>query len=256
VTIRSLAAAAHLGLMHLLASIAVANAAEIKVISIGGLRPVISELGLQFERTSGHKLVVSLTASPELVKQRIEAGESFDVAMSSPDVIEDLIKDGKIVATTRTDLARTGLGVGARTGTAKADVSSVAAFKHTLLNARSVAYGEGGRSGDHFLHLLDRLGIAADMKLKLRPLTTPQAVSAVAKGEVEIVILLTSSIVSASGIELTGSLPLELQIYLQYVGGVTADSKEPEAGNALIKFLTSPGAVPVLKANGMELVAP
>jgi molybdate transport system substrate-binding protein len=255
-TIRSLTAVAYFGFMNLFASIAVADAAEIKVISIGGLRPVIGELGLQFERTSGHKLVITLTASPELVKQRIEAGEGFDVAMSSPDVIADLIKHGKIVAATRTDLARTGVGVGVRTGTAKPDVSSVAAFKRTLLNAKSVAYGEGGRSGDHFLRLLDRLGITAEMRLKMRPLTTPQAVSVVAKGEVEIAVLLTSGIVSASGIELAGSLPSELQIYLQYVGGVTADAKEPEAGNALIKFLTSPAAVPVLKANGMELVAP
>ena len=254
-TMRSLATAAF-GLMNLFASIAVVNAAEIKVISIGGLRAVISELGLQFERTSGHKLVINLTASPELVKQRIEAGESFDVAMSSPGVIGDLIKGGKIVATTRTDLARTGIGVGVRAGATKPDVSSVAAFKLSLLNAKLVAYGEGGRSGDHFLRLLDHLGIASEMKLKLRPLTTPQAVAAVAKGEVEIAVLLTSSIISASGIELAGSLPSELQIYLQYVGGVTADAKQPEAGNALIKFLTSPGAVPVLNANGMELVTP
>jgi molybdate transport system substrate-binding protein len=190
------------------------------------------------------------------VKQRIEAGESFDVAMSSPDVIADLIKHGKIVAATRTDLARTGVGAGVRTGTAKPDLSSVEAFKRALLNAKSVAYGKGGRSGDHFLRLVDRLGITAEMKLKLRPLTAPQAVSAVATGEVEIAILLTSSIVSASGIDLAGSLPPELQIYLQYAGGVTADAKEPEVGNALLRFLTSPAAVPVLKANGMELVAP
>ena len=234
----------------------VAHAADIKVLSTNAFRSVIAELGPQFERATGHKLAIKFVGGPDLVKRQINSGEAFDVAISISGVIDDLIKNGKIAPATRADVARTGIGVAVRAGVPKPDVSSVDAFKRTLLNAKSVAYATEGRSGAHFLTLLEQFSIAEEMKPKLKALTTATSNEAVAKGEVEIAALLISAIVSASGVELAGPLPSGLQSYLRFTAGARNDATPPEAANALIAFLTSPVAIPVIKAKGMEPATP
>jgi molybdate transport system substrate-binding protein len=248
----SLVATATIGFAVLFTHTAVTDAADIKVLSTNAFRPVISQLASQFDRTSGHKVTISFVGGPDLVKRQIDAGETADVAISTSGVIDDLIKAGKIVAATQASLARTGVGVAVRAGTAKVDIGSAEALKRTLLNAKSIAYATEGRSGPHFLGVLERLGIAEATKPKLRPLTTPTSIAAVANGEAEMAVLLVSGIISASGVELAGSLPAELQLYLGFAAGVGTDSKQPEAASALIKFLTAPAAGPVIRANGME----
>src|SRR5262249_15437006 len=138
-------------------------AAEIKVLSGNGARGAIVELAARFERASGHKVNVEFHVNPE-VKQKIEAGAAFDVAILNPPVLDDLIKQGKVVAATRAVIGRAGIGIGIREGAPKPDISSVAAFKRTLLDAKSVAYPADGASGKYFVGLVDRLGIAAEMK--------------------------------------------------------------------------------------------
>jgi molybdate transport system substrate-binding protein len=249
---RILAAPANIGFMVLLAATAAANAADMKLISTNAFRPVISELGPQFERASGHKLVINFVGGPALVKRDIDAGESFDVAISLSPVIDDLVKDGKIVAAAHADVARAGLGVGVRAGAPKPDINSVEAFKRAMLNAKSVAFATEGASGPYFIGLLARFGIAEDMKPKLRPLTTSTAVEAVAKGEAELAVLLIPAIVLAPGLELAGPFPSELQNYLRFAAGSGTGAKQPEGAAALIRFLTSPAAAAVIKAKGME----
>ena len=185
------AIAARLGFaMMLLAQTTVVNAADIKISSTSAFRPVITELGSPFERMMGHKLITNFVAGPDLVKRQIEAGEAFDVAISISAVIDDPVMNGKIVPTTRADVARTGIGVAARAGAPKPDISSVEAFKRAMLHTKSVAYATEGRSGLHFLSLRERFGIAEAMKPKLEALTTATCNEAVAKGEVEIAVLL------------------------------------------------------------------
>ncbi len=244
--------AASVGAMILLSHGFAAKAAEIKVIAAGPLTAVFKELGPQFERDTGHKLVTSF-APTAVVKRKIDAGETFDLAISVTSGIDDWIKEGKIVAAARAAVAYVGLGVGVRAGAPKPDIGSVEASKRALLNAKSVAHSTEGASAPYFKGLLERLGIAEEMKPKLKPMaTTTAGLKSVASGEVEIVIFSVPTIAAAPGVELVGPFPSELQTYISFTAGVSTAAKEPEAAQALIKFLTSPVAVAVIKAKGME----
>ena len=243
---RSLAAAAGIGFTILVAQDLAAEAAEVKVIGANPMKGVVKELGSQFERESGHKLVTLYTGL-----RGIDAGEPFDVAILPTPGIERLIKEGKIIAATRADVAYAGIGVGVRAGAAKPDISSAEAFKRALLNAKSVAHSKAGTSGVHFKRLLERFGIVEEMKPKLKPLTGDALVQAVPSGEAEMIVGTISDIV-AGGTVLVGPLPSELQLYIRFAAGVGVNAKEAEAAKALIKFLTAPAAIPVIKAKGME----
>jgi molybdate transport system substrate-binding protein len=216
---------------------------------------VLSELAPQFERATGHKVTIKFVSGP-VVRREIDAGEAFDVAISLPEVIDDLIKSGKIAAGSRADIARSGVGVSVRAGAAKPDIGSVKAFKRTLLNAKSVAHSKEGASGTHFMAVLDRLGIAADMKPKLigSPAGAGGLVSPVVKGEAEIVVGTVSAIMEP-GVDLVGPIPEELQSWANFAAAVGTAAKEAEAGAALITFLTTPAAAAVIKAKGMEPLA-
>jgi molybdate transport system substrate-binding protein len=253
-SIGSLAAAAKIGFVILLVQGVAAEAAEVKVMSANPMTEVMKELGPQFERATGHKLVIQYEVAG-VVKRRIDAGETFDVAILLPPLIEDLIKQGKIAAGTRADIARSGMGVGVRAGAPKPDIRSVEAFKRALLDAKSVAYSKEGASGVYFLGLLERLGIAEGMKPKLKPTSADTLANAVPSGEAEMIVV-PITVIMVPGAELVGPLPTELQTYINFSAGVGTAAKEPDAAKVLIKFLTAPAAVPVLKAKGMEPVTP
>ena len=247
----SLFALVNIGSLLLFAAGVPSMAAEIKVLSGNGARAAIAELAARFERASGHKVNVEFHVNPE-VKQKIEAGEAFDVAVLNPPVLDDLIKQGKIVAGTRAVIGRAGIGVGIREGAPKPDISSVAAFKRTLLGAKSVAYPADGASGKYFVSLVDRLGIAAEMKAKLRPMPGDYNVEVVADGEAELVVVVASRISGVPGVALVGRIPQELQTWIGFTAGVGDAAKQPEAARALVRFLTAPEAEPVLRSMGIE----
>jgi molybdate transport system substrate-binding protein len=226
------------------------EAAEIKVIGAAPMTAVIKELGAQFERETGHKLVARFVSGP-VVKREIDAGETFDVAISITPVIDSLIKEGKIVAATRADVAYAGVGVGVRAGAPKPDISSVDAFKRALLNAKSVAHSAEGASGDYFKGLLVRLAISEEMKPKLKPMPADRIARAVPSGEAEMIVV-TMSVIVGSDAELVGPVPSELQFYNRFTAGIGASAKQADAAEALIKFLTAPAAAPVIRAKGME----
>jgi len=159
-----------------------------------------------------------------------------------------LIKDGKIIADTRTNLVRSGIGVGVRAGAPKPDISSVEAFKRALLNAKSIGYLPTGGVPQ----LVDRLGIADAIKSKVTIPTSDIASELVAKGELELVVVVITQIMTTPGVELVGPLPPEIQYYTVFTAGVSVDSKAPGAARDLIKFLTGPTAIPVIKSQGME----
>jgi molybdate transport system substrate-binding protein len=239
-----------------------ADAAEIKVLSAGAARQPQRELFSQFERVTGQKIVTEFDFGLSL-KRRIEAGEAFDVAILTVDV-DELIKQGKIAPGTRVVLGRTGVGVAVRKGAPKPDISTTEAFKHTLLNAKSVAYAKEGGSGVYFLSLLQRFGIADEMKGKLMPYPTAAgrtpsggdgSVEAVAAGEADLAVNGTVVIAAVPGVDLVGGLPPELQTYVIFTAGVSARAKQAEAGRNLLTFLTTPAAIAVFKAGGLEPVA-
>jgi molybdate transport system substrate-binding protein len=228
----------------------VAGAAEIKVLSGTGSRAIVEELARQFEGASGHKLIIRFEGNAQL-KRKIEAGEAFDVAILNPPVIDELIRSGKIVGA-RADIGRAGIGVGVRAGAPKPDIGSVDAFKRALHDAKSVAFAEEGASGIYFMRLLDRLGLAQEMRAKLRPMPALDSVEIVARGDAEMVVVVLPRILVVPGVDLVGPIPAELQTWIGTSAGIGAAASEPEAAQALIRFFTAPAAAPFLKAKGME----
>ena len=253
--IGSIAAAATFCLMLLLEQGLTAEAAEVKVLSASATRLVMNEISPQFERATRHKLVIKFE-TVGLLKRQIDGGETFDVAILTPSLIDDLVKEGKIAAGTRADIARSGLGVFVRTGAPKSDISSPDAFKRTMLNAKSISYSKGGVTDTYITSLFKRLGIAEQMKSKIKYTSAGGYLQVVAKGEAELALATISSFEPMPGVELLGPFPPELQHYATYTAGIGASAKEGEAGKALIKFLKGPSAVPVLKAKGMEPMNP
>src|SRR5947207_13418144 len=164
---RYLRAAAAVGFATLLATGAPASAAEIKVISSNALKTVLEQLGPAFEKATEHKLSIQWGAAVPL-KAEIEKGAAFDLAVLTDAGIDDLIKQGKLAAATRTNLANSGAGVAVRKGAAKPDISTVDAFKRALVNAKSFAYVEQGATGIYIKALLPRLGIADALKDKIK----------------------------------------------------------------------------------------
>lgn len=223
------------------------DAAEIKIFTSRAIATVLEKIGPEFERTTGHTLNVISGFSPVFVKQ-INAGEPFDVVVSPPSTIDALVKDRHVVADTRTNLVRSGFGVAVRAGAPKPDIGSVEAFKRALLNAKSIGYIQTAGVPQ----LVDRLGIADTIKPKTTIPLSDIVTELVAKGEIELGVVVITQIVTTPGVELLGPLPPEIQYYITFTAGVSANSKAPEAARELIKFLTGPTAVPVIKAQGME----
>ena len=189
------------------------------------------------------------------MKREIDDGAAFDVAVSTTNVIDDLLKAGKLVAASRSDIARAGVGVAVRAGAPKPDIASSEAFKRSLLNAKSVAYAKDGTAGMHFHGVLQRLGISKEMEPKLKHTLAADLANGVVpllrRGEAEIGVASTATLFGP-GIDFVGPLPGELQAYIQFAAGVGAAAKEPQAGAALIKFITAPAAAAAYKAKGME----
>jgi len=231
-----------------------ATAAEIKVLTAGAFKQVLVALVPDFEKQTGHKVTVDNDTVGALTK-RIEGGEAFDIAVLTPGAINDLTAKGKFVAGSRSTLARVGVGVMVKAGAPAPDISSVEAFKRALLAAKSVAYidpASGGSSGIYVAGLLDKLGIADQVKPKAKLKKGGYVADLIASGEAELGIHQISEIVPVKEVTLIGPLPAEIQNYTVYAAGIGTGAKDGEAAKALIKALTGPAAAAVLKSKGME----
>jgi len=232
-----------------------AGAAEIKVLTAGAFKQVVVALVPEFEKQTGHKVTVDNETVGGLLR-RIDGGEAFDVLFISPGAITELTKKGKIVEGSSVPLAKVGVGVMVKAGAPKPDVSTVAAFKKALLDAKSVAYidpASGGSSGIYVAGLLDKLGIADQVKPKAKLKKGGYVADLIKSGEAELGIHQISEIVPVKEVTLVGPLPAEIQNYTTYSGGLGSAAKDPEAARALLKVFTGPGAAELLKSKGMEL---
>jgi len=235
----------------LLATVSV-SAAEIKVLASNGVREALLELTPAFERETGNKLVITFGLAAAL-KRQIEAGEAFDLAILTSAGIEDLAKQGKVDATSRAAIARSGVGIGIKKGAPRPDIGTPDAFKRTLLSAKSITWAKEGQSGIYFAGLLERIGIADQIKPKAVVAPSGAVVGKlVAEGEVELGVILVNELMAAPGVEVLGPLPAELQNYTVFHAGVGVGSKDSSAAKALIKFLTTPAAGAVFKKKGQE----
>jgi len=230
-----------------------AAAAEIKVLTAGAFKQVLVALVPDFEKQSGHKVILDNDTVGALSK-RIDGGEAFDVAVLTPAAVKDLAGKGKL-AGGGVNLARVGVGVMVRAGAPTPDIGTVEAFKRALLAAKSVAYidpASGGSSGIYVAGLIDKLGIADAIKPKTRLKQGGYVADLIVKGDAELGIHQISEIVPVKEVTLVGPLPAEIQNYTVYAAGLGANARDREAANALIKALTSPAAAAVLKSRGME----
>ncbi len=236
-------------------STGVAFSSDLKVLSGSGVQPVMIEIIPQFERTSGHKVAFDYGTVGGMA-DRVQKGEVADVVIASHPQIENLAKQGKVIARSRADLAKTGIGVFVRKGAPKPDIGSVEAFKQTMLAAKSIGWNDpaaGAPVSIYMIGVLGRLGIGAEMKRKTTTFKTrSERFEAVARGDVEIGFNQISEIVAAPGVDLVGPLPAAIQHYTMFTAGVVASSKDQEASKALLQFITSPAARAVMKAKGFE----
>ncbi len=243
--------AAKFGFIVLLTQGVAATAAEVKVMSGAGMRGAFGEVVPQFERATGHKLVIHYGAGGALRKQ-IEAGEAFDLVIIDSAEVDDLIKQGKIAGDTRADVVRGAIGVAVREGAPKPDISSVDAFKNTLLGVKFFTYAPDTPYGRHLSQAFDRLGIAEQLKAKTKPNALARVPEVLAAGEVELAIAGIPTLLSVKGVQIVGPLPGELQNSFVNTAGVSAAAKEPDAAKALIKYLATPDAASVIRAKGLE----
>jgi len=237
-----------------LAMPATAEAADIKVVSGGAFKEVLTPLAAQYQKESGNTLDVTYKTVGQHLELIRSGEEQFDVAVLTPAAIDGLAKDGKVVAGSRADLARVGVGVVVKAGAPLPDISTVDAFKRALLAAKSVAYIDpkaGGSSGIYVAGLLERLGIAAEINAKAKLVQGGAVADKVADGEAELGIHQISEILPVAGVVLVGPLPADIQNFTVYSAGVGATAKNAEAASALVKFLSGSHAAPIIKAKGM-----
>jgi len=237
-----------------LASVETARAEDLKVLASVALSAVLRDLAPDFEKATGNKLNISFGLAAEL-KKRVLDGEAADVIIVTRSMLDDLQKANRLAADSLANVAGTPVSVAARSGAPKPDISSVEAFKRALLGARSVVYSDpakGGVSGVHFARVIDRLGIAEQMKAKTILVPGAEAAEVVARGEAELGIAQRSEIVPVAGAEWIGPLPGELASTTVFAAAVGAATKSPEAAQSLIRFLTGVSAAPRLKAKGFE----
>src|SRR5689334_12284256 len=233
----------------LLASSA-AQSAELKVLSGNGSKAAVRELCSQFEKATGNKIDLQFGVNPE-VKSKIEAGARFDVVVGNPPIIDALIKDGTVTGP-RDDFGHAGLGVAVKSGAPKPDISSVDAFKRALLASKAVAFPGKGASGIYFVSLLDRMGIKVEMQGKLKPMAAEDTVEVVARGEADMVVVVSTRISDVPGVDRVGPIPEELQTKIGFAAGLSAATKETEPAKALIRYLTAPAAAATLRAKGVD----
>ncbi len=231
-----------------------ASAAEIKVLTAGAFKQIVLAFAPEFEKQTGNKLTIANDTVGALVR-RIEAGEAFDVAFLSPGAVDNLSNAGKIAAGSRVAIAKVGIGVVVKDGAPRPDISTVDAFKRALIEAKSVAYidpAAGGSSGIYVAGLLEKLGIAEQIKPKAKLIPGGAVAEHIVQGEAQLGIHQISEILPVKGATLVGALPKEIQNYTVYAAGISATSSNADTARAFVKLLTGPQAAHLLSVKGME----
>jgi molybdate transport system substrate-binding protein len=245
------ATVAMLGISLAMSPITNVQAAELQILAGGGMMAPLKELGAQFESASGHKIFFRFGTTPELIKLAT-SGDAFDLAVVPREVFKDAAAQSQLMPGPTTDIARVGLGVAIRSGAPKPDISSPESLKQTLLKAQSVATIPASAAGAQVLRLFERLGISEAMKAKTKAQPGPaQVVQAVANGEAELGVFL-ANVLSAPGLDLLGPFPAELQQEVIFTAGIAAQTERADAAKAFITYLTTPAAIALIKAKGMN----
>ncbi len=233
-----------------------ALAAEVKVMTSGGFTAPYNELTPEFERATGHKVSTAYGASqggaPDSIPMRLQRGEPVDIVILAAPALDELIKQGKVVAGSRVDLVRSSIGMSVRAGAPKPDISTVEALKRTLLDAKSIAYSASASGVYLSTELFPKLGVWDQIKDKAKRIESERVGTIVARGDAEIGFQQVSELLPIAGIDFVGTLPPGAQKVTVFSAGIATGAPEPEAARALVRFLASPGAAPVIAKSGLE----
>ncbi len=236
-----------------------ATAAEVRVMISGGLSAAYNTLVPEFERATGNKVVTaygpSMGTTVNAIPVRLERGEPADVLIMVGYALDDLAKNGKVIADSRVELVKSGIGIAVKAGAPHPDISSAETIKRVLLAAKSIAYSDSASGVYVSTAMFQKLGIAEEMKNKARKIPATPVGEIVAHGDAEIGFQQISELKPVQGIDIVGPLPEELQQFTVFSAGIATVSKEPDAGKALIKFLASPAARDEIVKSGMEPIA-
>ena len=236
-----------------------ASTDEIKVMTSGGFTAALLEVVPEFERATGNKVVTSFGASmgnaPDAIPSRLQRGEPADVVILADSALDELIKQGRVRAGSRVDLARSSIGMAVRAGAPRPDISSVDALKRTLLQAKSIAYSSSASGVYLSTEMFQRLGIADQIIGKSRKIESERVAAVVARGDAEIGFQQISELLHEPGVDYVGPLPPEVQKVTVFSAGVAASAGAPDAARALIRFLASPAVAPAIRKSGMEPVS-
>ena len=255
INIRALA----LGILSAFLLSSAASAAEVRVMISGGLTAAYKALVPEFERATGHKVLTaygpSMGTTANAIPVRLERGEPADVLIMVGYALDDLAKNGKVIADSRVDLVKSPIGVAVKSGTPRPDISTADSLKRALLAVKTVAYSDSASGVYVSTEMFGKLGITDAMKDKARKIPATPVGEIVARGDAEIGFQQISELKPVEGIDIVGPLPDELQKITVFSAGIASVSKEPDAGKALIKFLASPAARGEIVKSGMDPIA-
>jgi len=226
--------------------------AVLRILSSIALKPLFERMGPQLEQAAGMRTAVTLLASPA-VQREVRRQAVFDVAISNPAIVDEMIDDCYLVASTRVNIARSTIGVVGRAGVPKCDVGSMKGFRRALFSARSIAHSDGG-VGRIFLRMLDDMGIRAELEDKLKVVPAFSGAEVVARGQADVAVLITVAVAGVEGVELIGIPPAELLPYVSFAGAVGASAHNPKAAAAFLAVLAASENDPALKAVGMSRI--
>jgi molybdate transport system substrate-binding protein len=243
----------------LLCLVTTATAAEIRVMISGGLSAAYEVLVPEFERATGHKVLTargpSMGTTVNAIPVRLERGEPADVLIMVGYALKDLADKGKVMPGSSVDLVKSPIGIAVKTGAPKPDIGTADAVKRALLAAKTIAYSDSASGVYVSTEMFQKLGIADEMKDKARKIPATPVGEIVAHGDAEIGFQQISELKAVPGVDIVGPLPDELQRITVFSAGIAMASKEPDAGQALIKFLASSAARDAIIKSGMEPIA-
>jgi molybdate transport system substrate-binding protein len=229
----------------------VATGVEVKLFSSGSTVGALRQLVPQFERATGNRVTISNDPG-KIMLERIMRGDTGDVALTGSTVIDELAQQGHIAAGSKRELARCSAGVAVRAGVPKPDISSLEAFKRALLDAKSIAHTTSGASGMHLMKVVERLGIAEQVRAKARTQPGGLVGEILARGEAELAVQQIPELLAVPGLQYVGPLPPEIQITSVVCAAIFSRAAQPVAGRALLEFLSTPAAASVFRASGLD----
>lgn len=224
---------------------------KIRMLSTLGLMGAMRSLSSAFEAETGIHVDADFAPTLALLK-RLRDGEATDLVILTREGLDEAIAEGRVVAVSAADLARSYVGIAVRAGQAHPDIGSEAALRKTLLAARSVAYSRLGASGVYFAPLMVRMGIAAEINAKATVVEQGFTAQRLISGEADLAVQQISELKQVDGIEVVGPIPHDLQTPAVFSAGRMASAKHADAADRLLRYLASPEVVPVLLQSGLE----